>query len=144
MKTGEGFFIEHKIMKSHSKVSSRKGFTLVEILIVVAIMGVLAAIGIVAITGIYSVAETSKNRRNAQSAAILYASARAAGATFSSPPADKVGVVQELIDGKAGTGTLSSLRFQLPGVSSIEAASLADFLEFNENVGLLYLAGSGN
>ena len=131
-------------MKCHPDNSSCRGFTLVEALLAVAVIGVLAAIGIVSMMGIVRSAGNSKDRRNAQSVSALYSSARAAGATFSSLSADKVGVVNELIEGKAGKGLLSTVRFQLPGVSATEVNSLVRFLEFDDNVGLLYQASSDN
>jgi len=131
-------------MKCHPENTSRRGFTLVETLFAVAIIGVLAAIGITTMVGLVRSAGNSKDRRNAQSVSALYSSARAAGATFSSSSADKVGVVNELIEGKAGKGVLSTVRFQLPGVSATEVNSLVRYLEFDNNVGLLYQAGSEN
>ena len=121
--------------------TSRRGFTVVEILVVVAVMGLLAAISIAAITGINQRAVDAKDRRNAQFAAMLYSSARAAGATFSSNSADTIGVINELMEGKSGIGQMSTVRFQLSGVSPVDANALARFLAFDGSVGLLYQAG---
>ena len=117
-----------------------RGFTLVELLVAVAVIGVLTAIGISSMTGLTESAEVSKNRRNAQFAATIYSSARAAGATFASPVSDKEGLVHELIEGKNGRGHLRDTVFQLSGVSFTEASSLARYLEFSGSVGLLYNA----
>ena len=122
-------------LKAHKHPS---GFTLVEMLIAIAVIGVMAAIGIVNMMGIRDSANISKDRRNAQNAATLYASARAAGATFSSPPMDKTGIVNELIVGKNGSGLMRSVIFQLPGMSAREADSLTRFLEFNAEIGIIY------
>jgi len=50
--------------KRKMKKTNKKGFTLVEIMIVVAIIGLLAAIGIPSILGAYSNAQTNAKARN--------------------------------------------------------------------------------
>ena len=72
-------------MKNLIKTNLKKGFSLVELLVVIAVIGVIAAIAIPAMSGIFEKSDGAKNKRNAQSVASLWSSLRAAGATIASP-----------------------------------------------------------
>ena len=64
------------------KVSKKKGFSLVELLVVIAVIGVIAAIAIPALGGIFGQSREAKNRRNAQSICSIFSAAQNAGVTF--------------------------------------------------------------
>ncbi len=66
------------------KKSLKGGFSLVEMLVVIAVIGVITAIAVPAISGIIAEAKIAKNERNAQSAVSVYSAAVAAGATVAS------------------------------------------------------------
>jgi len=68
-------------MKTPLSKSTRSGFSLVELLIVISVIAVIAAIAIPSIAGINNAARYSKDKRNAQSLASTSAAARAAGLT---------------------------------------------------------------
>ena len=61
------------------KNQKRRGFSLVEMLVVISVIGIIAAIGVPAIGNITDKADTEGAKRNAQSIASLYNSARAVG-----------------------------------------------------------------
>ena len=77
-------------MKNLIKTNVKKGFSLVELLVVIAVIGVIAAIAIPAMSGVFENSTTAKNKRNAQSIASLYSSLRAAGATVESPSKETI------------------------------------------------------
>lgn len=63
---------------NHSK-ASKKGFSLVEMLVVIAVIGVLTAIAIPMIGRINDQATLAKNNRNAQAVAAMFNAAKSAG-----------------------------------------------------------------
>ena len=69
-------------MEKHKKKALNKGFSLVEMLVVIAVIGIIAAIAVPQIGRINESAKDATNRRNAQSIASIYASAQAAGHDF--------------------------------------------------------------
>ena len=93
------------------KTNFKKGFSLVELLVVIAVIGVIAAIAIPAMSGIFENSRLAKARRNAQNIASTYAAARAAGASFSGTTA--AAVAAELNTGKTGAGQFLTTNFQV-------------------------------
>ena len=67
-------------MKLNTSKNSKKGFSLVEMLVVIAVIGVLTAIAIPIIGRINEQAEIAKDNRNTQAVVTMYNAARAAGA----------------------------------------------------------------
>ncbi|MDB6072303.1 MAG: hypothetical protein JWL81_3474 [Verrucomicrobiales bacterium] len=119
-------------MKNLIKTTAKKGFSLVELLVVIAVIGVIAAIAIPAMSGVFENSTTAKNKRNAQSIASLYSSLRAAGATVTSPSATNIATALTTDNGVSGVpGTaFASTRFYAP-MSSTEAASAAAALTYD-------------
>ena len=72
-------------MKTNLVKNVKAGFSLVEMLVVIAVIGIIAAIAVPTIGNITSQANASKAKRNAQSLASVCASAVAAGATHVTP-----------------------------------------------------------
>lgn len=121
-----------------------KGFSLVEMLVVIAIIGIIAAVAVPQISGFTSSAEDSRNKRNAQTLVSTYAQAQAAGLdlipdgeTNKTAAVDAV-IAGDLIDGGAFDG-------QYFGVPNMEDSSRDDALEFLklENGMLQYVPAGG-
>ena len=132
------------------KISKKKGFSLVELLVVIAVIGVIAAIAIPAMSGIFENSRTAKARRNAQNIASTYAAARAAGASFTG--ATEAAVAAELNTGMAGAGQFATTRFQvvLSAAERTAAEALldgpfaADGSTLQANGNLIYLGTAGD
>jgi prepilin-type N-terminal cleavage/methylation domain-containing protein len=89
------------------------GFSLVELLVVIAVIGILAAVAIAAMSGIFTRAEEAKAKRQAQNIVTTYAAAKAAGATFTI--LTKAGVVETLAaTGVHGSGAFADALFIVP------------------------------
>ena len=107
------------------KVSKKKGFSLVELLVVIAVIGVIAAIAIPALGGIFGQSREAKNRRNAQSICSIFSAASNAGVTFTTDLSTDAangtaeaataakGIVATLRVPQAGTGVNAASTFHL-------------------------------
>ena len=93
------------------KIAKKKGFSLVELLVVIAVIGVIAAIAIPAMSGIFGQADTQKLNRNAQNVVASFNAARAAGnqTVFADEPAAVAAIITA--PGLSGAGTFASSQF---------------------------------
>lgn len=95
-----------KLGRKHSK-----GFSLVELLVVIAVIGVIAAIAIPAMSNVFTNSREAKARKNAQNIASTYSAARAAGVSFTGTTA--AAIATELNTGVEGKGTFKGSKFQV-------------------------------
>ena len=108
---------------------SRRAFSLVEMLIVVAIIGVIAAVCIVSLGGQRKAFVDARDRRNAQEITSLVQAAKAAGVLLVVPD-DPVLTAQLAVTGKqAQGGAFDGKTFKLPGLASEDVQSAAFFLD---------------
>jgi prepilin-type N-terminal cleavage/methylation domain-containing protein len=115
------------------KKTAVKGFSLVEMLVVIAVIGVIAAIAIPSIGNINGAAKTTTDQRNAQSIIEVYQAGLAAGITW---PAFTTsgGLVSDVVTGvKAGSGDFSGMLFQVPGIGTNDQASASAYIGKNAN-----------
>jgi len=96
------------------KTAKKKGFSLVELLVVIAVIGVIAAIAIPAMTNIFGSSRTAKARRNAQNLASAFSAAQAAGAdtAAATDPATACGLLTSAT-GLHGQGQFSTSVFKV-------------------------------
>lgn len=102
-------------MKLNTRKSNKKGFSLVEMLVVIAVIGILTAIAIPMIGRINDQAKSAKTNRNAQAVATMFSAARAAGVTSATLGADTGAIFDNLITGVAYTDPITAevLTFKL-------------------------------
>lgn len=125
-----------KNVKLNIRKIGAAGFSLVEMLVVIAVIGVIAAIAIPNIGSINDSAKTSTAQRNAQTLASTVGAAIAAGYTFTAT--DVPGVVDEISTGITVTdGPFSGKKFIVPSVpatGSSERTSLEGYLTWTDGV----------
>lgn len=120
--------------------SLRAGFSLVELLIVIAVIGIIAAIAIPSISSVTGSAQYSKAQRNAQTLASTYSAAVAAGSTNFSGITAASNAVTALVDTTTpvtGSGNFSSNNFTVPNLSTNEQMNALEFLTWT-NGQLIY------
>jgi len=143
-------------MKVSKNNAIQAGFSLVEMLVVIAVIGIIAAIAVPNIGRINDSAKDAKQRRNAQNIASIYSSAQAAGYDFAYDDGafatgDTVQTLTEMIAAiKTGvtissTGPFNGTFFGVPGLDEVEAADTATgaakYLTFDATSGMLLYTG---
>jgi prepilin-type N-terminal cleavage/methylation domain-containing protein len=124
-----------KNVKLNLKKAAKAGFSLVEMLVVIAIIGIIAAIAIPNIGSINDAAETSAAQRNAQNASSVWNAAIAAG--YEPTATTVAGALTALETGVSpATGPFTGNTFKT-GVLENNAA-VADLLTFNTDGSLVY------
>ena len=125
-------------MKTNIVKNVKAGFSLVEMLVVIAVIGIIAAIAVPTIGNITAQANASKAKRNAQNLASVCASAVAAGATFTSTTLGDI--VDQIVDtgvyGSAASGFDSTL-FKVPNMSDAERTSAEAHLEYDGGAAMI-------
>ncbi len=136
-------------MKLQSHHSAKAGFSLVEMLVVIAVIGIIAAIAVPNIGRINDSAKDATYRRNAQNIASVFASAQAAGINFASASTDEADIIQAIIAGATvndNDSPFNGTYFGVPGLDATDAVSetagAAKYLQWDtSSLQLLYTGG---
>jgi prepilin-type N-terminal cleavage/methylation domain-containing protein len=110
---------------------SKRGFSLVEMLVVIAVIGIIAAIAVPTIGSITRKANEAKARRNAQNLAAVGASAQAVGYEYISTT--KEGAADELVAGVYGTGQFAATIFRVPNLVDPHLDKALHYLKFEDS-----------
>ena len=122
-------------MKTTLKKNVKAGFSLVEMLVVIAVIGIIAAIAVPTIGSITAQANLNKAKRNAQNLASVYASALAAGASITG--ATDTAITTQLISGVYGADSFATTRFQVPNLAGADKTAAEAFLDIDTTSGQL-------
>ncbi len=107
-----------------------RGFSLVEMLVVIAVIGVIAAIAIPNIGSVGNSAKVATAQRNAQSIVSLYQYGAAAGIAWNG--ADRNAKVQSVVAGaKPLDGAFADKVFKLPGISTEDQQAAYKYIGFD-------------
>lgn len=125
-----------KNVKLNLKKAAKAGFSLVEMLVVIAIIGIIAAIAIPNIGSINDAATEAAVDRNAQNAASVWNSAIAAGYD-STGIADKAAALAALQTGIQGTGPFVGNTFTTGDIDDASETAILNKLTYNTADGSL-------
>ena len=127
-------------MKTNIVKNVKAGFSLVEMLVVIAVIGIIAAIAVPTIGNITSQANIAKAKRNAQNLASVAASAVAAGSTLATDNDTDILVVGALVTGVTGSvaAGFSTTTFRVPNMSATEQTAALAHLSYDDSVGVVY------
>ena len=129
-----------KNVKLNIRKLTRQGFSLVEMLVVIAVIGIIAAIAIPNIGNVNAAARSSTAKRNAQTLASTFSAAMAAGVDMSTYT-DATGVIAALTAGVApAAGPFKDKQFIVPNVpatGTTEYTELATHLEWDPSAKVL-------
>jgi prepilin-type N-terminal cleavage/methylation domain-containing protein len=116
---------------SHSRRRDRRGFSLVELLVVIGVIGILAGLSIPVLNPIRENARINKNARNAQSIVAVASAAQAAGATLDLSSVNSA--IVQLKDGVSGNQSFATSTFKVAPFNSEEIAAISEFLSISDN-----------
>lgn len=108
---------------------AKKGFSLVEMLVVIAIIGVIAAIAVPQISNFTDAANKGKAQRNAQNLSSVCSAAQAAGHDFVGAETVAATVIAALVNGTTvAEGAFAGKFFGVPNMSTTEQGAAAEYL----------------
>jgi type IV pilus assembly protein PilA len=123
---------------THLSRSLTRGFSLVEMLIVITIIALIAAIAIPNIGNTSSAAQASKNRRNAQTITSIFMSGAAAGVSWNTTTLDAA--IADVVAGKAPLGgAFSGRMFKVPSMDTDNQAGAKTHLRLSANNEIEYV-----
>lgn len=86
-------------MKTSHSHSAPKGFSLVEILVVISVIGIISALSVPSVSSFVDSAEKAKVARNAQNLVSTYSAGLAVGYNFAEGETEVANVVQRIVAG---------------------------------------------
>ena len=120
------------------------GFSLVELLIVVAVIGIIASIAIPSIGSVTNASKTATYQRNAQSIVSTFQSGQAAGVAWDTSQVRDT-IIAAVVSGLAPTsGPYSGKTFKVPYMSATDITNAKAYIVKDTDGSLVYDAAGGH
>lgn len=133
-----------KNVKLTARKLATQGFSLVEMLVVIAVIGIIAAIAIPNIGNVNAAARTSTARRNAQTLASTFSAAMAAGVDMSGYHSKAQAVAGLTAGVTPSTGPFKDKQFIVPNVpatGTTEYTEIVGYLDWDDTNSMLNYKG---
>jgi type IV pilus assembly protein PilA len=115
----------------------KQGFSLVEMLVVIAVIGVIAAIAVPQIGNLTASAKTARDQRNAQSIASVFAAGSAAGVAW--VVTDASAAADDVVKGEApADGAFKDKIFRVPNIGGTDLIEAKKHLSLSPDGQLIY------
>lgn len=121
------------------RISASQGFSLVEMLVVIAVIGIMAAIAVPNFGRVNEASNEAKDKRNAQNLAAIFHSGEGAGLNLEGADLDST-IDLVVAGGTVTEGVFAGQFFGLMGLSSEEQDKAAQYLDYSN--GALQYIGS--
>ncbi|MEM7145499.1 MAG: prepilin-type N-terminal cleavage/methylation domain-containing protein [Verrucomicrobiota bacterium] len=127
-------------------LNKKAGFSLVELLVVIAVIGIIAAIAVPQISKINESASQATAQRNAQNLTSVYASALAAGHDFAGGATDISNTIDAIVTGTTITaaGAFNGTFFGVPNLSTTDKTAAGSYVDFDATSGLMIYDKAGD